>query len=185
MSQIGRLVANYQRFVKLPWSAHLAGSQRVWFAVYPPAEERRLRVRLQEFEAATIEAGHGWRSVDITSAPARWLGAHAEREGCFAEPEALVTLEEELQQQVVCELRQACEADGVEGNTVLAVVGAGSLFGFISVSAVVRKLEDSIRGRLLVFFPGEYERNILRIMDAHDGFNYLGVPITCSERLPV
>jgi hypothetical protein len=96
-----------------------------------------------------------------------------------------VTLEEDLQQQVVSELRQACEADGVEGNTVLGVVGAGSLFGFISVSAVVRELEDSIPGRLLVFFPGEYERNILRIMDAHDGFNYLGVPITCSERLPV
>jgi hypothetical protein len=35
-----------------------------------------------------------------------------------------------------------------------------------------------IRGRLVVFFPGEYEDNNYRLLDARDGWNYLAVPIT-------
>jgi hypothetical protein len=61
------------------------------------------------------------------------------------------------------------------------VTGAGSLYGFTHVSSVVSKIEDSIRGRLLLFFPGEYERNLYRFMDARDGFNYMAVPITSNE----
>ena len=64
-------------------------------------------------------------------------------------------------------------------------IGAGSLFGFAHVSGVIIDLEESIRGRLLVFFPGEYERNVYRFMDARDGFNYMAVPITCSEGLQI
>ena len=30
-------------------------------------------------------------------------------------------------------------------------------------------------------FPGDYERNLYRFMDARDGFNYMAVPITCAE----
>lgn len=185
MSQISRLIANYQRFVSLPWPEHLSGGQRVWFAVYPPAEERRVRARLQEFEVATREARHGWRLIDITATPAQWLGAHEYREAYFAEPDALVTVEEELKGQVISELKSACQAEGVGENTVVAVLGAGSLFGFAHVSSIISAIESYIRGRLLVFFPGEYERNLYRFMDARDGFNYMAVPITCSERLLV
>jgi len=42
-------------------------------------------------------------------------------------------------------------------------------------------VESSIRGRLLVFFPGEYENNNYRLLDARDGWNYLAVPITARE----
>ena len=67
MSAIDRLLANYSRQVRLPWSANMSGKQRVWFAVYPPAEERRVRAQLPKFETHTLEANHGWTTVDLTS----------------------------------------------------------------------------------------------------------------------
>ena len=54
-------------------------------------------------------------------------------------------------------------------------------FGFIQVSRLIGRVEESIPGRLLVFFPGEYRQNVYRFMDARDGFNYMAVPITSSE----
>ena len=42
-------------------------------------------------------------------------------------------------------------------------------------------VEGDIQGRLLVFFPGVYEQNNYRLLDARDGWNYLAVPIT-SQR---
>ncbi len=185
MSQIDRLIANYRTFVRLPWQSNLAGRQRVWFAVYPPSEERRLRARIQEFEVATREANHRWRLIDITEAPARWLGAHEYNEAYFSEPGALATIEDDLKGEVVAVLKDACRVSGVDKETVIAVLGVGSLFGFTYVSAVISEVEDSIQGRVLVFFPGEYERNVYRFMDARDGFNYMAVPITCSERLAI
>jgi len=87
MSAIDRLLSNYSRQVRLPWSAHTSGKQRVWFAVYPPAEERRVRARLPQFEALTLEANHGWTTVDLTDLLPNWVGSQEYREGIFAEPE--------------------------------------------------------------------------------------------------
>ena len=185
MSQINNLISNYRRHVRIPWQTNLAGRQRVWFAVYPPSEERRLRVHVQEFEIATREAKHGWKLVDITDLPARWLAAHDYREAYFEEPSALNMIAGDLKAHVVAVLREACQSGDVDKDTVVAVLGTGSLFGFAHVSGVIIDLEESIRGRLLVFFPGEYERNVYRFMDARDGFNYMAIPITCSEGLQI
>ena len=59
--------------------------------------------------------------------------------------------------------------------------GVGSLFGFVRVSQVIPLVETHIRGRLLVLFPGVYEQNNYRMLDARDGWNYLAIPITNSE----
>ena len=185
MSQVNNLIANYRRHVGIPWQANLAGRQRVWFAVYPPSEERRVRVRVKEFEIATLEAKHRWKPVDITNLPAEWLAAHEYREAYFEEPSALGMIAEDLKAHVVSVLKDACQAGDVDKDTVVAVLGAGSLFGFLHLSDVISKLEEAIRGRLLVFFPGEYERSVYRFMDARDGFNYMAVPITCSEGLQI
>ena len=37
MSTIDRLLSNFSRQVRLPWSPNTSGKQRIWFAVYPPA----------------------------------------------------------------------------------------------------------------------------------------------------
>ena len=75
MGRIKQLVENYGRFAALPWEKNLAGAQRVWFAVYDKTDERRLRIRLGEFELATKSAKHGWKLVDVAGAFAEWRGA--------------------------------------------------------------------------------------------------------------
>ena len=80
MNAIDRLLANYSRQVSLPWAGNVAGKQRVWFAVYPPAEERRIRARLPQFEELTLGAGHGWSTVDLTGLFPEYLANHKYRE---------------------------------------------------------------------------------------------------------
>jgi hypothetical protein len=75
-------------------------------------------------------------------------------------------------------LRAALTADGVDDDTVVAVQGVACLFGFTRVSLVLKEVVKELRGRLVVFFPGEYEDNNYRLLDARDGWNYLAVPIT-------
>jgi len=61
------------------------------------------------------------------------------------------------------------------------VYGVASLFGFLRISEILPLVEAKIRGRLLVFFPGVYEQDNYRLLDARDGWNYHAVPITASE----
>jgi len=181
MSHCDRLQRNYQRFVRLPWSDHLAGKQRVWFAVYPPSEERRVRARLLDFQIPTIEAGRKWQALDLADLPAKWLQAHPDHDEYFREPAALQAVEEEIREHAVEVIRGALRAPNVDDRTVVALLGVGALFGFCHISSIIAGVEDAIPGRLLVFFPGEYERNLYRFMDARDGFNYMAVPITSHE----
>ncbi len=63
----------------------------------------------------------------------------------------------------------------------MAVSGIGLLFGFLRVSEILPMVEPHIRGRLLVFFPGVYEHENYRLLDARDGWNYLAVPVLATE----
>ena len=69
-------------------------------------------------------------------------------------------------------------APDVNGDTVVALYGVAGLFGFTKVSLVFKEVMHDIRGRLLLFFPGEFDNNNYRLLDARDGWNYLAVPIT-------
>lgn len=180
MSAIDRLLSNYSRQVRLPWSASVSGKQRVWFAVYPPAEERRVRARLPQFEALTLEANHGWTTVDLTRLLPTWLAAHEYSEAIFREPEQF-SASDELEIQAAKLVRTGCSRVEADADSVVAIVGLASLFDFMRVSSLVDRVEDSVRGRLLVLFPGEYAGNVYRFMDARDGFNYMAVPITSTE----
>lgn len=61
---------------------------------------------------------------------------------------------------------------------MVAVFGVGTLFGFARISQILKMIETEIRGRLVIFFPGQFDRNNYRLLDARDGWNYLAVPIT-------
>jgi hypothetical protein len=63
-------------------------------------------------------------------------------------------------------------------NDVVALLGAGSLFGFLRLSDVIKEVEREIQGRLVVFFPGQKDSNNYRLLDARDGWNYMAVGIT-------
>lgn len=178
-SRIDGLVKQYAKLVKLPWERHLAGEQRIWFAIYDKTDERRLRYQLQEFEAETTLAGHAWREVDLTDAFARWMGDFPYKEAYFADPAEVERLMPEFQDNVVERVRR--EFAKGDANTVVALKGVACLYGLLMVSDVVKALATNIPGRLLVFFPGEHEGNNYRLLDARDGWNYLAVPITAHD----
>ena len=180
MNTIDRLLGNYSRQVHLPWPDKLSGKQRIWFAVYPPVEERRVRARLAQFEEHTLQAGHGWSSVDLTGLLPDYLKTHKYREAIFADPKHLKAASA-LEARASALVKAACASSETNANGVVAVTGLASLFDFMRVSSLVESVEDSVRGRLLLLFPGEYQGNVYRFMDARDGFNYMAVPITSTE----
>ena len=180
MSAIDRLLSNYSRQVRLPWSANMAGKQRVWFAVYPPAEERRVRSRLPQFEALTLAADHGWSTADLTRLLPEYLAAHKYRESIFQNPQHL-RAGSDLESRAAALVNEACSREEANAGSVVAVTGLASTFDFMRVSNLIERVENNVPGRLLIFFPGEYADNVYRFMDARDGFNYMAVPITSTE----
>ncbi len=182
MGRIERLLGNYQRHLVIPWDPGLAGPQKVWFAVYDRREERRLRVKVGEFELATRTAGHGWSLVDLTDAFPEWMASLEYRDSYFADPGALDLALNQFLLHSADRVRTRLEAPDTGEEAVVAVLGVGALFGVARVSELVREVAPHVRGRLLVFFPGEYENGVYRLLDARDGWNYLAVPITDDER---
>ena len=54
-SKIDQLLTAFEKVVKEPWSSALSGQERIWFLVYDPAEQRKVDLRLGDFETATIK----------------------------------------------------------------------------------------------------------------------------------
>jgi hypothetical protein len=178
VSEVEKLIQNYRRFIAMPWQANLAGVQKVWFTVYDPAQERRVRLRLEEFQIATKEAGKKWRLVDLTNSFAEWMAGHRYREAYFESPGDLELALHNYTEAVAQRLQDALTAPDVDDNTVVVVLGVATLFGLTRASGVIEKVTDDIRGRMLVFFPGHHEGSNYRLLDARDGWNYLAIPIT-------
>ena len=179
MARIEDLVGNYRRHISAPWQKNLAGPQKTIFVVYPKTDERRLRARLELFELATKETGHGWSLFDFTPAFAEWMGETEYRDEYFETPEDLgIKLETDFLRHAAGKLREKLEDPAADDDSVVAVFGIASLYGFARASLVLKEVEQAIRGRLVLFFPGEYENGNYRLLDARDGWNYLAVPIT-------
>ena len=182
MAKVEGLLAAYERFVSFPWAERVSPAERVWFALYEPREERRLRLRLDAFEEVTVRAGHAWVVCDLTDEFARWMAAQKYREGYFESPEDMTEdllddFAEHTAEAVISALRQPKAGE----DSVVAIRGVGSLYGLLRVSRLLEMVSSEIRGRLLVFFPGEHDGGSYRLLDARDGWNYLAIPITAQE----
>jgi len=179
MGRIEELAARYRAHIGAPWQRNLAGDQKTIFVVYPKTDERKLRARLELFEMATTSTGHGWLLLDISSTFAQWMADTDYRDAYFEDPEALaMKLRSEFVQYAADQIRGVLTDEGADENTVVAIAGVACLYGFTRVSLILKEVVKDIRGRLVVFFPGEYEENNYRLLDARDGWNYLAVPIT-------
>lgn len=179
MARIEDIAERYGRHIATPWQRTIAGAQRVVMVVYDKELERTLRARKLAFETATREAGHDWFEVDLSDAFAAWMAADDYRDEYFSSPDDLqLKLEAEFPEFAAGRIRDALCKPEVTANSVVAVIGVGALFGFARISQVLKKIEADIKGRLVVFFPGQFERNNYRLLDARDGWNYLAVPIT-------
>lgn len=179
MSRVEELAERYGRHIATPWQRTVAGAQRVIMIVYDKELERTLRARKVAFETATRQAGHDWHEVDISDAFARWIAAQEYREEYFASPEDLgLKIEAEFPEYVAGRIRLVLNRAAVTDSSVVAVFGVGALFGLARVSHILKLVEPDIRGRLVVFFPGQLEKNGYRLLDGRAGWNYLAVPIT-------
>jgi hypothetical protein len=180
-SRIARLIESYRHHIELPWQKGLAGVQKVIFVVYDKTDELKIRYQEGEFENATLSAGHKWLRVDITDDFAKWMAAQEYREGYFEYPEDLPDILGDFTASVVSKIDNLLQQ--ADENTVVAVKGVAGLYGFSHTSEVVNAVANNIKGRLLVFFPGEYEQNNYRLLDARPGWNYQAVPITSGDTL--
>jgi hypothetical protein len=110
-----------------------------------------------------------------------WLANQRYAKSYFKKPELLSTLLPKYLDFITQEFENFLQAEAVNDNTVVALKGVGSLFGFIKVKEVVDKFAPLVKGRLLVFFPGSHENNNYRLLDGYDGWNYLAVSITANK----
>ncbi len=179
MSRVEDLAEKYKRHIATPWQRTVAGAQRVVMVVYEKELERTLRARKLAFENATRETGHEWFELDVCDAFAKWIGAEEYRDAYFEAPEDLqINIDAEFPGYVAAMVREVLRRPEADQSSVVALFGVGSLFGFTRVSQVIKMVEGDIRGRLVVFFPGHFEHNNYRLLDARDGWNYLAVPVT-------
>ena len=181
-SRVQKLASAYRAHLTVPWQSGLAAIQRVVFAVYDKADELRLRANVEEFALATQQADKQWLLIDLTNAFPEWMMAQKYRHAYFESPEDLAGYPTgELTgfvSDLVARLKTRIEAQSGP-DTVVALLGVGTLFGLARVSTVVEGIKESVTGRLLVFFPGEHhpEHHSYRLLDARDGWNYLAVPL--------
>ena len=183
MSYAQNLLDKLKTQLALPWPENVSGEERVLIAVYPPSEERRIRrlVDSGEFAQEVRTLHHGWSSLDLATAFSQWLSEREYAERLLQKPERLWDDEgnvKGLQEYLVDQVRKACADD--DRSTVFALLGCGGLFGLFSVSRLIGLVAEQIPGRLLAFFPGEYDaaHNSYRLLGAKDGWGYLATPIT-------
>ncbi len=179
ISKIDALLNAYENVLKEPWNLKLSGQEKVWFLVYDPSEQRKVSLRMGDFESITRKNNRLWIEVDLQPSFPLWMSQHEYREEYFASPEGIQDqIESDFKGFVVDHITQAVEAATDIENTVVAITNVSSLFGFIKLSDVLREIYSINKGRMLIFFPGEHQNNHFRLMDARDGWNYLARPIT-------
>ena len=178
-SKIDQLLSAYETVLNEPWSVSLSGQERVWFLVYDPAEQRKVDLRMGDFEMATKKAGKKWLTISLKQCFPTWMADHDYKEEYFNDPETLVDqLEAEFKQYSIDFLITEMNKQGTDDNTLIAIRDISSLFGFNRMSDVLNGCANAFKGRMLIFFPGEYDKNHYRLLDARDGWSYLARPIT-------
>lgn len=185
-SKLAKLLIVYREHLTVPWQTGLAAIQRVIFAVYDKTDELRLRANVGEFELATQQASRQWLVLDVTNAFPEWMAAQEYRDAYFESPEDLAGYQTGELTEFVADLSAKLKARIVAEagpETVVALIGVGTLFGLARVSSVIEGIKEVVQGRLLVFFPGEYhpENHTYRLLDARDGWNYLAVPLIARD----
>lgn len=177
-SKIDQLLSAFELVVNEPWTTALSGQERIWFLVYDPSEQRKVDFRIGDFETATMKAGKRWAPVSMKKCFPSWMAKHEYKEEYFNDPEILVDqLEAEFKQYAIQYLKSEIEKQNVDDSTLVAIKDISSLFGFSRVSDVLNGCAGIFQGRVLVFFPGEFDKNHYRLLDARDGWSYLARPI--------
>jgi hypothetical protein len=181
MSSFEDLLTAYRRHLRLPWASNLSDAERTWILWYAPALERRVVAHAMEFEEAAREAGFGWGQIELSALIPPWLATNRHAPRLMRRPNEIAALKGDLLSLLTQKIRTEAEALGE--RDILALFGAGSLFGLVSVASLIEAVAPFIRGRLLVAFPGVYEGGRYRLLDARDSWNYHATPIPPNSYL--
>jgi len=181
MGRIEQLVESYQNHIATSPPSGLAGAEKAIFVVYDKANERRIRARKEHFQIATQSAGYKWKEIDLAGEFAHWMTRLDYANEYFSDPDSLELKLADFEEHLGNLVGAVLQAEDSDEDTIVAMFGVASLFGFTRVSRLMKQVEPKIRGRLVVFFPGEHEDNVYRLLDARDGWNYLAVPITAEN----
>lgn len=107
------------------------------------------------------------------------MSKHDYKEEYFSNPEYVVDqLEAEFIPFAIQFIKDGLSKMEQDQDTLVAIRDVSALFGFARLSEVLKNCDKDIKGRMLIFFPGEFEHNQYRLLDARDGWDYLARPIT-------
>ena len=178
-TRIELLIEAFTKVVNEPWPSALSGQERIWFLVYDPAEQRKIDLHLGEFETATMRAEKKWKCISLKQCFPIWMANHEYKEDYFTSPEYIVDqLEAEFIPFAIQFLKNELARVDQTENTLIVLKDVSALFGFARLSEILKSCDKDFKGRLLIFFPGEFEQNHYRLLDARDGWDYLARPIT-------
>ena len=173
------LIEAFTKVVNEPWTSALSGQERLWFLVYDPAEQRKIDLHMGEFETSAMRAGKKWKSISLKTCFPNWMANHEYKDDYFNSPEYIVDqLEAEFIPFAIQFLKNELANIEQDEHTIIALKDVSALFGFARLSEILKSCDKEFKGRLLIFFPGEFEHNHYRLLDARDGWDYLARPIT-------
>jgi hypothetical protein len=179
ISKTEQLIQEFDKVVNEPWASTLSGQERIWFLVYDPAEQRKVNLRMGEFETCTLRAGKKWHPISLKDCFPEWMSKHDYRDEYFQNPELIVDqLEADFIPFAIKFLKMKLQEIEQDSDTLIALLDVSALFGFARLSEILKNCDRDFNGRLLIFFPGEFENNQYRLLDARDGWDYLARPIT-------
>ena len=182
MSKIKRLIDVYAEFIQIPWRHDANPEERILFCVYDEQDELRMRMRIDEFELVTREAGHRWERFDLTDTYPKWFVTQRYVEKYFQNPAKMTSsLGKRFLSSVTESFQEFLTDVHADADTVVALIGVGSLYGFTKVKDMVDILAPMFSGKLLVFFPGRLVENNYRLLDGYDGWSYRAVPIVDTK----
>lgn len=177
--RLSKLLKSFTNHISVPWIHNISAEEKAIFVVYDKIDELKLRARIGEFEHACEESDHPCLLLDVTNAFPEWMAEQDYRDAYFEDPEYLEGSYDYFAEDLVNKLSEQIQNHQSE-NSVVALIGCGTLFGFLSVSGIVKALASRVQGRLLVFFPGEYHDNNYKLLDAKDGWGYQATAITAG-----
>lgn len=181
-SKTDLLLQNFETAMQQSWTGTLSIQERMYFLVYDPAEQRKIDLRLGDFENAAVRSGKKWAHISLDKLFSQWMAANEYREAFFEDPEALIDLlEGDFKDHIISYITAETESLEQDRNMLVAITEISALFGFCRLSDILNAIQSDFPGRILIFFPGEFDKNHYRLLDARDGWNYLATPITMSQ----
>lgn len=175
--RLSKLLMSYESHIDIQWNSALSAEERAIIVVYDKSDELKLRARLGEFELVTKNRKHGWQQYDLTNAFPSWMTTQKRVTPYFKRPNLLKTKHQYFFEDLVQQIVSSVKAEHSEKD-VLCLFGCGALFGFISISDLLKAVSKELEGRVVLFFPGEKIDNVFRLLDATDGWGYQATTIT-------